>query len=346
MKLLVVKLSAFGDIVHSLPALDDLLARPEVEEVHWLVDRRYRFITDVFPDKVIVHEVALKGDHPLRSAWQAIRTLRKLDFDVVIDLQGLLKTGILARMTGKLPYGFDASQTPEWPNHWFVRPVAFHPDETHVVQVYRRIAAAPFATASDDKAIPYKDPRIEVTEKMREAGACTLADWQLEPRHYVVLHLGGSYATKRLPDATWAAVAAGILERGLTPLLLWGNDDERLTAEAIRAAAPEAVIAPARLGTHALCGLLTLSHAYIGVDTGVSHLAAALEVPNVCAWGPTSPDRMGAINHRTRHVLAGAECSPCFQRSCNAFVCMPDIRPEALLQAMEDVATLTTGGSD
>lgn len=343
MKILVVKLSAFGDIIHSLPALDDLLARPEVDEVHWLVDSRYRFVADVFPKQVIVHEVALKGAHPLRSAWECVRTLRRLDFDAVIDLQGLLKTGVLARMIGNAPYGFDAAQTPEWPNHWFVNPVPFHPDETHVVQVYRRIASAPFGIGSGDQAISYRDPHIELTDSMRKAGEHTLADWQLQPGQYVVLHLGGSYATKRLPDTTWSAVAAAILKRGLTPLLLWGNDTERRTAETIHAENPHAMIAPARLGTAALCGLLTSARVYIGVDTGVSHLAAALGVPNVCAWGPTSPKRMGAINPNTRHILAGAECAPCFQRSCDAFICMPDIRPESLLQAMEDVSANSSG---
>ncbi|HXH72454.1 MAG TPA: lipopolysaccharide heptosyltransferase I, partial [Mariprofundaceae bacterium] len=75
MKILVVKLSAFGDIIHSLPALDDLLARPEVSEVHWLIDARYRFVSGLFPPQVVVHEVNLKGERPLISAWQTIRRL-------------------------------------------------------------------------------------------------------------------------------------------------------------------------------------------------------------------------------------------------------------------------------
>ena len=77
MKVLIVRLSAFGDIIHCLPALDDLLHHPEISEVHWLVDQRYRFVCDIFPRHVKIHTVALRGKQPLRSAWQAIRELQE-----------------------------------------------------------------------------------------------------------------------------------------------------------------------------------------------------------------------------------------------------------------------------
>jgi heptosyltransferase-1 len=336
-KVLVIKLSSFGDIIHALPALEDLRARPEVDEVHWLVDARYAFVADVFPPDVHVHRIAMKGKGAVGNTLEAARTLRRQHFDVVLDLQGLIKTGILARLISGDAYGFDAAQTPEWPNPWFVRPVPFHRDETHVVQVYRRIAAGPFEPGRPGAPMPYADPAIPLTGPMTDAGRATLTAWELSPATYAVLHLGGSYATKRLPEATWAAIAGGVHARGLVPLLLWGNAEEQAAATRIRAAAPAARLAPERLGMPALCGLLGSAAAYIGVDTGVSHLAAAVGARNICIWGPTSPQRMGAMTAGTRHIVAAVDCGPCFKRRCEQFVCMPGIRADHVLEVFDEL---------
>jgi len=76
MKVLIVKLSAFGDIIHCLPALDDLLLRPEVNEVHWLIDARYAFVGEIFPQQVQLHTVAMKGAHPVAAIRRSIKELR------------------------------------------------------------------------------------------------------------------------------------------------------------------------------------------------------------------------------------------------------------------------------
>ncbi|MDX8413121.1 MAG: glycosyltransferase family 9 protein [Mariprofundales bacterium] len=144
MKILIIKLSAFGDIIHALPALDDLLQRPEVDAVHWLIDARFAFVADLLPEGVIPHIVALKGRGGLRNGFAMAAWLRQQRFDVVLDLQGLIKSGVMARAIGAPTYGFDGAQSPEWPNRWLVTPVPFHRDDRHVVQCYRRIAAAPF----------------------------------------------------------------------------------------------------------------------------------------------------------------------------------------------------------
>ena len=114
MKVLIVKLSAFGDIIHALPALDDLLAHPDIHDIHWLVDERFAFVSEIFPPRVKVHKVALKGKGRIRHAWHMIHALRNEHFDIIFDLQGLIKSGLMAWASAKSGckvYGFDRSQS-------------------------------------------------------------------------------------------------------------------------------------------------------------------------------------------------------------------------------------------
>ncbi|MDQ7002215.1 MAG: glycosyltransferase family 9 protein, partial [Ghiorsea sp.] len=144
MKVLIVKLSAFGDIIHALPALDDVLARPEVNEVHWLVDSRFAFAAEVLPAEVTVHHIALKGEHPIREVRRVVKQLRAENFDFALDFQGLIKSSVLARLICKKVYGFDASIIREKPASWFEHSSMPHSDEINIVQQVRRVAQSPW----------------------------------------------------------------------------------------------------------------------------------------------------------------------------------------------------------
>ncbi len=336
MKILIVKLSAFGDIIHALPALHDLMQQPGVDEIHWLLDSRFVFAATLFPESVKVHKVALKGGAPLRDAWSMIKTLRKEQFDLILDLQGLIKSGIMARAIGSNVFGFDARQSPEKPNRFFVQSVPFHQDDRHVVQLYRRIAAAPFVEAAErDHAMAYTSPVIHVTEAMRQEGKEALSDNGISGA-FSILHVGGSYPTKRIPDGHWPSIATELSRDGQV-LVLWGSEDEQLRADLACSVSSNVITTKQMLSIGAVAGLLEKADAYIGQDTGVTHLAAAVGCPTVCLWGPTAPWRMGALGAEHRHVVAQVPCGPCFKRACNQFVCMPSIRPEHVISAWREV---------
>jgi len=336
MKILIVKLSAFGDIIHALPALHDLMQQPGVDEIHWLLDSRFAFAAALFPESVKVHKVALKGDAPLRDAWNMIKTLRKEQFDLILDLQGLIKSGIMARAIGSNVFGFDARQSPEKPNRLFVQSVPFHQDDTHVVQLYRRIAAAPFVeTAERANAMAYTPPVVEVTDSMRKQGGEALSDNGINGA-FSILHVGASFATKRIPDSHWQSVASNLSKDGKV-LVLWGNREEQLRAEMTCSVSVNVITTKQMLSIGTVAGLLERADAYIGQDTGVTHLAAAVGCPTVCLWGPTAPWRMGALGAEHRHVVAQVPCGPCFKRACDQFVCMPSIRSEHIIAAWREV---------
>ena len=336
MKVLIVKLSAFGDIIHALPALHDLAERPNIDEIHWLVDARFAFAAELFPESVKVHRVALKGGNPLRDAWGMIKTLRKKKFDLILDLQGLIKSGIMARAIGANVFGFDARQSPEKPNRYFVQPVPFHPDDKHVVQLYRRIAAAPFSGISEPAyAMAYAPPLVDVTDAMRQQGEKALSDIGIS-ESFSIVHVGASFSTKRIPDSCWQAVTSELSKDGKV-LVLWGNREEQLRAEMVSSLSPNVMTTKQMLSISAVAAVLEKADAYIGQDTGVTHLAAAVGCPTLCLWGPTAPWRMGALGAEHRHVVAQVPCGPCFKRRCSQFICMPSIRPEHVTSAWKEI---------
>jgi lipopolysaccharide heptosyltransferase I len=342
MKLLVVKLSAFGDIIHALPAMHDLLQRPQVEEVHWLLDSRYRFVAGAFPPGVTVHCIDLKGEKPLREIRRVRRELRQLAPDLVLDMQGLIKSGFLARLAGAPVLGMDPEHMRERMNRLFVRSIRFHPEERHVVQQYRRIAAAPFYTEGGipQHPMPYQAPYVAFDAGMKQAGDEQLDAWGLTPGRYVWLHLGGGWATKQLPQPSWEWLAGALAADGLTPVLGWGNPAEQRLAEQVKGRVGSCILPEQRLDMPALCGVLARAAAVVGADTGVVHLAAALGAPTVSFWGPSAAWRSAPLGPKDRHVQSNPPCGPCFKRECDNFICMDMIRPDDILAAIHEFSPI------
>jgi len=346
MKILIVKLSAFGDIIHTLPALNDLLERPEVGEVHWLVDSRYAFVTGIFPPKVKVHQIDLKDSRRWWQAWRTIQSLKKKRFDAVLDLQGLIKSGVLARFISNHVFGIDAHYAREKPNRYFTHPVRFHPDEKHVVQQSRRVATAPFSKPFSrnwkqipEHPIPYREPHVSLTPEMEQTAGVTLDQWRLDSARYVWLHLGGGWETKQLPPKTWATIANGLAISGITPVIGWGNEREQQIAQWVGSKVKSSFLPENRLEISSLCGVLSRAKAVVGADTGVIHLASALGVPTVSFWGPSASWRSGPLGNADQHIESNPACGPCFKRNCNQFVCMDMINADDILAAINDVSS-------
>jgi len=350
MKVLVVKLSAFGDIIHALPALDDLLMRPEVSEVHWLVDARYAFVTEVFPANVIVHIVALKAKQPVAAAWKAVKTLRAIDFDIILDLQGLLKSAALARSVGCPVFGIDKKHLREKISRCLIQPVHFHADEKHVVQQYRRVAAASFCSSSGrpESALPYIPPRIDISHSALALDTTLLARLHLADKTYVILHSAGGWKTKQLSERTWIAIGNDLFQTGKTAVFSWGNTAEQALAQRL-AKACNGFALPERLNMSALCTLLKGAVAAVGADTGLLHLTAALNVPTVTFWGPSASWRSAPLADRSAeaptdqpgerhwHIESNPACGPCFKRSCDQFICMDAIDSASIIRILHEL---------
>ncbi len=340
MKILMVRLSAFGDMIHCLPAMEDLLASPQVKEVHWLVDHRYAFVSELFPAAVQVHWVDMKGRGGMRTTLETVHALRKLDFDCVLDLQGLMKSALLARAIGAQVYGIDRQHVREKPAAMLQHSVPFCEEERHVVQQYRKVARAGIMM-SPDVACPvdYVLPQVrrEVLQGMQpSAGVVALVD-QLGA--FIVLHPAGGWQTKQLPMETWVELARSIQSQGKQVVFSWGSEQERQRAEQL-AAQSGARSLPECLNMSALCHLLDHADAVVGADTGLLHLAAALGRCTVTFWGPSASWRSGPIGEQHWHIESNPACGPCFKRTCEHFICMDNIRVSAIMEALHESASI------
>jgi len=332
LRLLIVKLSAFGDIVHGLPALEDALAAGW--EVHWLVDRRYRFVTELFPTSVGVHTVDLKGERTLRATLRCVHALRGMAFARIVDMQGLMKSALLARAIGSEVFGMDARHVRERPAAMLQRSVRFDAQERHVVQQYRKVVHVALGGAPS-AVMSYEPPRVrdEVRERLRREA--DVHDLVRSLGRFVLLHIAGGWDTKRLPDRTWLELAHALRTTGVAPVFSWGTEQEHRDADALAARCGGTCL-PQRLDMSALCVLLEHARAVVGADTGVLHLAAALERPTVTFWGPSASWRSGPQGARHRHVESHPPCGPCFKRTCDHFTCMDEIRAAAIMEALHE----------
>lgn len=291
MRLLVVKTSSLGDVVHTLPAVTDAARAIPSLRCDWLVERAFAEIPAWHPAVERVIPCDLRGwrRRPLTTAfggeWARFRAeLRAEPYDAVIDAQGLVKSAWLARQARGPLAGPDRHSAREPLAAWFyARPQAVpRHDVAHAVERARRLFAAALGYPLPDlAAVP--DAGLDRNRFPRPP---------LDRPYAVLLH-GTTWPGKRWPLADWIALAAALSAHGLTPVLAWGNAQEKDDAEAI-AAGGDGQVLP-RLGLTALAGWLAHARLVVGVDTGLMHLAAALGTPGVSLYGATLPQLTGAV---------------------------------------------------
>lgn len=290
MRVLIVKTSSLGDVIHTLPALTDAAAARPGLHCDWLVERAFAEIPRWHPQVERIIECDLRGwrKAPLRilrdGTWAAFRAeLRAAGaYDLIIDAQGLVKSAWLARRAPGPVVGPDRRSAREpLAACFYTRGVAVPAhDRAHAVERARRLFAQALAyplpeTAADAGLPRHRFPRPELTQP------------------YVVFLHGTTWPSKRWPLAHWQALAAALHAQGRHIVLPWGSVAERDEAEAIAAQCQGQVLP--RLDLTTLAGWLAHAQACVGVDTGLAHLAAALGTPQVSLYGPTLPELTGAV---------------------------------------------------
>ncbi len=328
MKILVVRLSSLGDILHLFPAISDLRRHFPDAEIHWLVE-------PAFTEAVGWHSAVDKVlTVPLRAHkkiwWKIPALLSKLrkqlhaeKYDFVLDAQGLLKSALLARLAGAAVFGFAVGSARESLAARFYQKTAKVADGLHVIEKNRQLVAAIFAADISQAADYGLD---EFRQKWTLAGLTgQLKDITDQP--YVVLLHGTTWNSKYWPEASWVELIHLLAKQGWRCLLPWGNEDERQRAERLRVAGGEHAQVLPKLSLNELMGVLLHARAFVSVETGIGHLAAALDVPGVMLHGPTDPAYSGILGKSCRHLVSGIECSPCFKRDCPKLETNLDIPP-------------------
>lgn len=281
MTILIVRLSAMGDIVHTVPMVTALRRAKPQARIDWLVDRRHREVLHLFD--VADEVIAVDPSGPWRHTVGVVRALRESAYDVVIDAQGLLKSAVLARFAGgRRTIGFARSALREPAAARFYSETVAPATTDHVARQNLQLLRA---LGIDDTAIetPVRPIASGVADDVQQATGT----------RYGVLNPGAGWPNKQWPPEKFGAVAAAIQQsHGLPWVVVWGPGEESLARRVEEASAGAAMLAPPT-GLSDLMALVQRAAIVVAGDTGPIHLAAAAGTPVVGLYGPTNPARNG-----------------------------------------------------
>jgi heptosyltransferase-1 len=311
MRVLLIKTSSMGDVIHSLPALTDAARAIPGIRFDWVVEEGFAEIPAWHPAVAAVIPVALRRwrKHLLQTwrsgEWAAFkRRLRATDYDLVLDAQGLLKSAWLTRYCRAPVAGLDAASAREALASRFYDRCYAVPREQHAVQRLRQLFAL---------ALGYPLPDGMGDYGLQPAGMAAAA----EQPYLLFLH-GTTWPSKHWPEADWRALAERMQAQGWAIRLPWGNDVEKARAERIASGLSGVEVLP-KLNLAGVARAIAGARACVAVDTGLGHLAAAFDVPTLSLYGPTLPARVGAYGKGQVHLCAsgpgagsGDRIQPCF----------------------------------
>ena len=329
-RFLLVRLGALGDIVHAIPVAAALGRAFPAARVDWLVSARHHELLDLVP---VIHRRLVVGDRG-RSLLTAIRELRRTRYDVVFDLQGLLKSAVLARLSGApRVVGFSSPYLRERMARPFYTDVydpggggMYDPNErSHVVQMNLGLLTV-IGLAPAPPEFPLVEIDTETARAMRERAG----------NRYALVNPGAAWPNKRWPAGRYGAVARALDKRhGLKTIVSWGPGEEALAREVVREGAGAALLSP-RTSIADLVSLVRGATLMISGDTGPIHVAAALGTPIVGIYGPTRPSRNGPWAPGDITISRDAVCQCHHLRRCTRDrMCLLDVETAEVLDAVE-----------
>ncbi len=309
MRVLLIKTSSLGDVIHALPALTDAAHAVPGIRFDWVVEEGFAEIPTWHPavDKVI--PVAIRRWR--KNVWETIKTgqwrrfkqtLGERKYDLVIDAQGLLKSALLTRYVKAPIAGLDRESAREsLASRFYDRRLAVGRGQ-HAVERLRRL----FALALGYDLPPGHGEYGLAAERLGHGKSRV---------PYVVFLHGTTWDTKHWPEVYWREMAERLGHAGIQVHLPWGNPAEHERAQRIAAGLKNAVVLP-KLNLAGVAKVLVAARACVAVDTGLGHLAAALDVPTISLFGPTNPGLTGAYGRDQEHLASDFACAPCLSKTC------------------------------
>ena len=286
-RILLVRLSSLGDVLHTFPAVTDLRRAMPDAVLDWVVEEAYAPLVRMHPGVSRAIPFALRRwrREPLnRHAWgefAAFRaTVREHAYDAIIDAQGLVKSAVVARLAHGPVHGYGSVTARERLAARFYDVVHEIPREEHAVHRYRTLLA---------RALDYR-PQGGIDYGVVPPAAPVFAP--SEP--YCVLLHSTARPEKLWREEAWVEVGRALESRRVACVLPWGNADERLRAGRLDAALGRAVVPP-EMSMEEAAGLIGDAVAVVGLDTGLMHLAVALGVPVVGIYCNSEPSRTGPL---------------------------------------------------
>nr|WP_304027194.1 glycosyltransferase family 9 protein [Methyloversatilis discipulorum] len=338
-RILIVRTSAIGDVVFASPLAAAIRRSHPDAYIAWLVEPGI--------DALIAHDPAIDArilwskaewarlwrERRFGELWRCVCALRgelrSHRFDTVLDLQGLLKSGILAWLAGaRTRIGLGSRESSQW---LMTRVVPRGGDIARISSEYLHLAEQ-IGLDTDDFL-----PTLHVSPDAEARAQALLAEHGLTPGRYAVFAAFTTRPQKHWFEDAWQTLAPKLAERtGLTPVLLGGPADAEAAAR-IAAGAPGLVNLVGRTKLPEAAALVRGAGLLVGVDTGLTHMGIAFATPTVAIFGSTCPyTNTGRTNARV--IWLGLQCSPCKRRpTCGgAYTCLRDITPDRVLDEVAE----------
>jgi lipopolysaccharide heptosyltransferase I len=314
-----------GDIIHGIPVASALRARFPDAEIDWLVDPRYVELLEMVP--ALTRRIAIDPRGSLSALLRTIRELRHTRYDAVFDLQGLIKSAVLARFAGGVQtIGLS------WPHLREKAAVLFYTrtvnpgDARHVIAKnlsLLHVVGAGTAPFEVELTVPETSVARDIEARFRDVG-------------FALLNPGAAWPNKRWPAERFGAIAAMLRARfGLPSMVLWGPGEHAVATAVVEASGGAAVLSPPTTIAD-LFALTKRARLVVSGDTGPLHIASAVGTPVVALFGPTYPERNGPWSRADVTVSRADVCVCHYERRCRrSEPCIETISIDEVVDAID-----------
>ena len=339
MRILIVKLSALGDIVQTLPVLTLFKKANPFLEIDWVVDKRN---AEILVDHPFLKSVIIFSKEYLKSPFKLknfLKSLRKVSYDAVIDYQGLFKSGIITRFAkGNYKIGF--SNYREGSSFFYNFKLPPYDPDLHATKRYILLTKEVLKIFGLDEVVSDEEfkkiPEVYFSKKLLKK-----KDFSYRP--YLLFIPSARWETKLWSFSQWEELLKLISDVGKKfNILISGSPGEKelkIWAENMEKKFPFVFSLVGKISLKDLVSLINQARLVVSVDTGPMHIASALKKKTVALFGPTSPKRTGPWGGTFKVIQKNLPCVPCFKKKCNIKECMKKITPEEVKEAIKNFLT-------
>ncbi len=327
-KLLIIKPSSLGDIVHSLPFLNVIRESFPRAEIHWVIAKGLEGLLENHPmvqKLVVINKEQWKDIKRIRGTVSEFRSLvgalKGESYDIAVDLQGLLRSGILTAAS-KAPVRLGFREAREGGRLFYTHSITGG-REIHAVDRYLKIASA---LGCDTRTVAFPLPLVKESLKIRQV--------KKEIGEYAVFAPGARWKTKQWPAERFGTLSSLLRIPGI---IIGSGADEALAEEAAAHSKGNAISMAGKTDIKELISLIRKAAFMVTNDSGPMHIAAACGVPVVALFGPTNPARTGPYGSGHIIITGNSACAPCYKKKCNDLKCMDSISVEEVYERIKAI---------
>ncbi|MGB1647501.1 MAG: lipopolysaccharide heptosyltransferase I [Cycloclasticus sp.] len=338
MKVLVIKTSSLGDVIHTLPALTDAAKKIKGISFDWVVEESFQEIPQMHPNVEKIIPVSVRRWR--KNLWAnraelkaSLHHMQQQTYDYVIDAQGLIKSAIFTRYAKGAKYGLSKTSCQEPLATLAYRYKIDVPKGQHAITRVRQLFAKSLGYEVDLSSLSYGLQKEDCP-----------APKTLEKPYLVFLH-GTTWASKHWPEDYWQELISIANKQGFSVYLPWGNEQEKERAERLSNKRENAKILK-KSTIKELASILMHANGVVGVDSGLSHLTAACGTPAVTIYGATSAELTGTMGERNLSLQTAFDCSPCLQKDCRYTqassvtpACYETLAPQQVFNSLQGLMT-------